>query len=164
MRHSFRVIGERLQQVRRRIRTAAQQCGRDPDGITLIAVSKVKPATDIEAAYDAGQRHFGESYIQEFQQKREELSDLPGAVFHLIGKLQSNKTTPASKLFDFLAGALRVNSGQGTCRAASLAFVTTLLPAESRLALLPSLGPSLGPSIEIQANPEPLFPPLYRRG
>ena len=96
------MIAERIEQVRDRISAAAEKSGRDPGEITLIAVSKIKPAVDIEAAYAAGQRHFGESYIQEFQQKRTELPDLPGATFHLIGKLQSNKTTPASKLFDVI--------------------------------------------------------------
>ena len=78
---------------------AARHAGRDPDEITILAVSKVKPAGDIVAAYDAGQRHFGESYIQEFQRKRSELPPLPGAVFHMIGRLQSNKSGAASELF-----------------------------------------------------------------
>ena len=68
----------------------------------MVAVSKIKPASDILAAYDAGQRHFGESYVQEFGAKRRELPNLPGAVFHMIGKLQSNKTKSASELFDVI--------------------------------------------------------------
>ncbi len=68
----------------------------------MVAVSKIKPASDILAAYDAGQRHFGESYVQEFEAKRRELPNLPGAVFHMIGKLQSNKTKSASELFDVI--------------------------------------------------------------
>ena len=51
------------------------------------------------AAYEAGQRHFGESYVQEFQRKRAELPPLPDAVFHMIGRLQSNKTRTACGLF-----------------------------------------------------------------
>ena len=80
----------------------ARSAGREPAEITVVAVSKVKPAADIAAAYEAGQRHFGENYVQEFQEKSGQLSDLPGAVFHFIGKLQSNKTTPAAKLFDVI--------------------------------------------------------------
>lgn len=81
---------------------AAKRVGRRPDDITIVAVSKVKPTSDILAAYEAGQRHFGENYVQEFQSKRAELGELPGAVFHMIGKLQSNKTKPASELFDVI--------------------------------------------------------------
>lgn len=93
------MIEERLVLVRERIVRAAERAGRDPNGITLVAVSKVKPAFDIVAAFQAGQRHFGENYVQEFQRKAAELPDLPGAVFHFIGKLQSNKTSPAAELF-----------------------------------------------------------------
>lgn len=94
------MISERLEQVRERVASAAQKVGRDPDEITIVAVSKVKPAVDIVTAYKAGQRHFGENYVQEFQGKRAGLPALPGAIFHMIGQLQSNKTTLASKIFD----------------------------------------------------------------
>ncbi len=94
------MIGERLARVRDRVALAARKVGRDPDEITIVAVSKVKPAADIVAAYEAGHRHFGENYVQEFQRKRAELPPLPDAVFHMIGRLQSNKTSIASELFD----------------------------------------------------------------
>ena len=94
------MIDERLQKVRERVAEAALGSGRLPEEITILAVSKIKPATDILEAYRGGQRHFGENYVQEFQAKKEQLGELPGAVFHLIGKLQSNKTKPASGLFD----------------------------------------------------------------
>lgn len=96
------MIGERLARVQDRVALAARKVGRDPDEITIVAVSKVKPAADIVAAYEAGHRHFGESYVQEFQRKRAELPPLPGAVFHMIGRLQSNKTSIASALFDVI--------------------------------------------------------------
>jgi len=96
------VIGERLAEVRERIARAAVQAGRGADEITLVAVSKVKPVSDIIAAYEAGQRHFGENYVQEFQQKAARLVGLPGAVFHFIGKLQSNKAAPAAELFQVI--------------------------------------------------------------
>ena len=73
--------------------------GRDPDAITLVAVSKRKPPEDIVAAYEAGQRDFGENYVQEFEAKSSVLPPLPGARFHLIGKLQSNKAKRAASLF-----------------------------------------------------------------
>ena len=100
--HNGGVIRERLHQVRERIVRAAERARRDPESITLVAVSKVKPAADIVEAYEAGQRDFGESYVQELQAKRSELPDLPGARFHLIGHLQSNKSRTASELFDVI--------------------------------------------------------------
>ena len=93
-------ISENLERIRERIRRAAERAGRDPSVITLVAVSKIKPAADIRAAYEAGQRDFGENYVQEFEAKSAELGDLPGARFHLIGSLQSNKARPAAELFD----------------------------------------------------------------
>ncbi len=96
------MIDERLEQVRERVAEAVLRAGRAPEEITIVAVSKIKPAADILEAYRAGQRHFGENYVQEFQAKKEQLGELPGAVFHLIGKLQSNKTKPASGLFDVI--------------------------------------------------------------
>ena len=93
------MIAERIALVRERIARAAERAGRDPSSITLLAVSKIKPAADIVAAYEAGQRDFGENYVQEFQTKSAELPALPGARFHMIGKLQSNKSKPATELF-----------------------------------------------------------------
>ncbi len=94
------MIAQRIALVRERIARAAKRAGRDPDQITLLAVSKIKPAADIVAAYEAGQRDFGENYVQEFQAKSAHLPTLPGACFHMIGKLQSNKSKPAAELFD----------------------------------------------------------------
>lgn len=60
-----------------------------PDNVTLIAVSKTKPLSDLQAAYDAGQRHFGENKVQEMVEKA---AQLPKDIhWHLIGHLQSNK-------------------------------------------------------------------------
>ena len=92
-------IAGRLDAVRERIAAAARRAGRDPDEITLIAVSKRKPAEDIAAAYEAGQRDFGENYVQECAAKAGELASLPAARFHLIGRLQSNKARRAAGLF-----------------------------------------------------------------
>jgi len=92
-------IPERLAAVRKRIAVAARRAGRDPDGITLVAVSKRKPAEDIVAAFEAGQRDFGENYVQEFEAKSSQLPPLPGARFHMIGKLQSNKAKRAARTF-----------------------------------------------------------------
>jgi pyridoxal phosphate enzyme (YggS family) len=92
-------IRERIEAVESRIHAAAQRAGRRREEITLIAVTKKVPAPVIREAYDAGLRHFGENYVQEFEQKSPELSDLSGATFHLIGRLQSNKARRAAALF-----------------------------------------------------------------
>ncbi len=73
------------------IRTACARVGRSEHDVRLIAVSKLKPATDIRIAYELGQRDFGENYVQELQRKQAELNDLPDARWHLIGHLQRNK-------------------------------------------------------------------------
>ena len=84
-------IAERLSQIRSRIAAAAHAAGRPPESVRLIAVSKTKPATDIRQAYAAGQRDFGENYVQELALKAAELADLPELRFHFIGHLQRNK-------------------------------------------------------------------------
>ena len=68
--------------------------------VALMAVSKVHPVEMILEAYAAGQRLFGENRVQEFQEKSPHLTALTDAKFHLIGPLQSNKTTKAAELFD----------------------------------------------------------------
>lgn len=82
-----------------RIARALAKCGRRREDVTLVAVSKTFPAAAIEEAYEAGLRHFGENYVQEFEAKRPQLRGLPGANFHLIGHLQSNKSRKAAELF-----------------------------------------------------------------
>lgn len=80
---------DRLQRVREEVREAALQAGRSPSDVTLIAVSKTFPPSAILQAYEAGQRHFGESYPQELRDKAPELpSDI---VWHFLGRLQRNK-------------------------------------------------------------------------
>lgn len=81
-----------LQSVRERIAAAALRAGRDPAGICLVAVSKLQPPAMVRAAYAAGQRDFGENYVQEGVTKVDELADLTDARWHFIGQLQSNKT------------------------------------------------------------------------
>src|SRR5580704_4253891 len=92
-------IAANLARVRERIERAAQQAGRRPDEITLVAVSKTFPAEAIRAAYDAGLRHFGENRVQEWESKQRLVADLE-ATWHLIGHLQSNKARRAASLFD----------------------------------------------------------------
>jgi pyridoxal phosphate enzyme (YggS family) len=92
-------IASNIAAIRERIATAAQRAGRNPDEITLVAVSKTFPAEFIIEAYDAGQRVFGENRVQEFADKATAIESLRDAQFHLIGHLQSNKSSKAAELF-----------------------------------------------------------------
>ncbi len=94
------VLAERLQSVQERITVATQCAGRNPSDVLLLAVTKIFPASTIRAAYQLGLRDFGENYVQEWEGKAPELSDLSGARFHLIGHLQSNKSKKACEIFD----------------------------------------------------------------
>ncbi|MFW6387458.1 MAG: YggS family pyridoxal phosphate-dependent enzyme [Thermodesulfobacteriota bacterium] len=82
-------ISERLAQIRKRMEEACARCRRDPGSVELIAVSKKKPAAMIDAAAQAGQHLFGESYVQEFCDKETEVTE--DVRWHFIGALQSNK-------------------------------------------------------------------------
>ena len=95
-------LPERLAAVRERIARAAARARRDPSQITLLAVTKVFPASAIREAYELGLREFGENYVQEFEGKAPEVSGLAGARFHLIGHLQSNKSARAAELFQVI--------------------------------------------------------------
>ena len=93
---------ERLREVRERIQRACARSRRETSSVTLIAVTKVFPASAIREAYDAGLRDFGENYVQELESKEPEIHDLAGARFHLIGHLQSNKARKAAELFSVI--------------------------------------------------------------
>ena len=96
-------ISANLQAVLARIDSAAQQYGRDPQDISLLAVSKMWPAACVRDAASAGQCAFGENYVQEGVDKIAELADLRiGLVWHFIGPLQSNKTRPVAEAFDWV--------------------------------------------------------------
>ncbi|RYZ07302.1 MAG: YggS family pyridoxal phosphate-dependent enzyme [Myxococcales bacterium] len=95
-------IAEALRSVRARIGAAAQAAGRDAEAVRLVAVSKTHPASAVREAYEAGQRDFGENYVQELLQKAEELADLPDLRWHLIGHLQRNKAKLVAPLLSLL--------------------------------------------------------------
>ncbi len=98
-------INDTLQAVATRIRDAARAAGRDPSLVRLLAVTKTVPADAIREACAAGQRSFGENYVQEALEKQAALvaSGVPGPVeWHLIGPLQSNKTRAAAGGFDWV--------------------------------------------------------------
>jgi pyridoxal phosphate enzyme (YggS family) len=92
-------VSENMALVRQRIASAARKAGRRPEDITLMAVSKTLPPGRIRDAYAAGLRVFGENRVQEFSGKAEQLAQLHGADWHMIGHLQSNKAGRAAELF-----------------------------------------------------------------
>jgi len=89
-----------VQDVKARIARAARDAGREPAEVTLLAVSKTFPAAAIRAVHGAGQRAFGENYVQEGVAKRAQLADLADLEMVLIGPLQGNKTREAAATFD----------------------------------------------------------------
>lgn len=92
-------IDQNLTLIQSRLARALQQAGRRPEEVTLLAVTKVFPASAIEEAYALGLREFGENYVQEFETKHPQVAHLPGARFHFIGHLQSNKARRAAEIF-----------------------------------------------------------------
>ncbi|MGA2422801.1 MAG: YggS family pyridoxal phosphate-dependent enzyme [Terriglobales bacterium] len=93
-------IAENIAQVQERIAAAARSANRNPDEITLMAVTKTFPPDRIREAYAAGLRVFGENRVQEFAEKATTLRDLHDVEWHLIGHLQTNKAAKAAELFD----------------------------------------------------------------
>jgi pyridoxal phosphate enzyme (YggS family) len=96
------LLKAKLEQVENRIAKAAERAGRQRSEIMLLAVTKKFPAATVCAAYELGLREFGENYVQEFEAKRTELGTCPGARFHLIGHLQSNKSKKAAEIFQVI--------------------------------------------------------------
>lgn len=84
-------IKNNLEAVHADIDAACKRSGRDKGEVKLIAVSKTKPFEQLLAAYNAGERVFGENKVQEICAKYERIDEMPGAVFHMIGHLQTNK-------------------------------------------------------------------------
>ncbi len=101
MGQSMRAIDDNLQAVRGRIAHAAAAAGRDPLSVTLLAVSKTHPAALVGEALAAGQRSFGENYVQEAVEKMDALAGT-AIEWHLVGPLQSNKTRLVAARFDWV--------------------------------------------------------------
>ncbi|MDP0928159.1 YggS family pyridoxal phosphate-dependent enzyme [Paracoccus onubensis] len=90
-----------LNDIKGRIAAAEKAAGRTPGAVTLIAVSKVQPPGRVESVLEAGQRIFGENYVQEAQGKWPDWRErFEGVSLHMIGPLQSNKAKLAVQLFD----------------------------------------------------------------
>ena len=108
-------IAQNLERIHHEIAEACARANRSPTDVALMAVSKMHPVELLLEAHAAGQRLFGENRVQEWQQKAETAASLAGLEMHLIGPLQSNKTTRAAELFhtiqtvDSLKIATRLN-------------------------------------------------------
>lgn len=90
---------DRIQKIESQIRMAAGKAGRSAGSVRLVAVSKTKPAEMVKKAMEAGQRLFGENYIQEATEKIEEIGRNGGIEWHFIGHLQSKKAKYATGTF-----------------------------------------------------------------
>ena len=104
-------IASQIGKVLTRIDAAATRASRPFEDITLIAVSKTKPAGDIEAAAACGLKDFGENYLQEALDKIEALGEL-NLTWHFIGPIQSNKTRPIAEHFDWVHSVDRLKIAQ----------------------------------------------------
>lgn len=146
-----------IERVLSRIAAACRDSSRDPSSIRLLAVSKLQSTDKIRHVYAAGQRAFGENYVQEAVAKVGELSDLSEIQWHLIGPLQSNKTREVAETMHWVHSVDRLKiaerlsaqrpdsmpplnvcvqfniSGEASKSGASIAEADTLLDAVSRL-------------------------------
>lgn len=125
------------------IDAACVKAGRNRSEVTLLAVSKTKPAVAIRAAYDAGQRHFGENYLQEALAKMNELQDLAIA-WHFIGPIQSNKTQAIASHFAWVHSVDRLKIAHRL--------------SEQRPAAMPPLNICLQVNIDVEASKAGVMP------
>lgn len=101
-------IKDNIALIKAQITQACYSSNREIYQVKLLAVSKTKPNDLIEQAYEAGQRDFGESYVQESLEKIPQLSHLSNICWHFIGPIQSNKTRHIAEHFDWAHGVDRV--------------------------------------------------------
>lgn len=104
-------ITENISLVRNRIAAAALACGRSPEQVGLLAVSKTQPARAIAEAWHAGLHDLGENYLQEALEKQAQLSHLP-LTWHFLGHIQSNKTRAVAEHFDWVHSVDRLRTAR----------------------------------------------------
>ena len=106
------MISNNLQTVTAQIRAACVDCGRNPNEVSLLAVSKTWGTQAVRQAYAAGQRQFGENYIAEGVDKIVQLADLQDAVWHMVGPIQSNKTRAVAEHFAWVHSIDQLKTAQ----------------------------------------------------
>jgi pyridoxal phosphate enzyme (YggS family) len=107
------MIADNLQLVRLRLARACEAAARPVESVTLLSVSKTFPASAVREAFGAGERRFGENYVQEAVDKIAALADLRDRIeWHLIGPLQSNKTRVVAEQFDWVHSVDRLKLAQ----------------------------------------------------
>ena len=139
-------IASQLQQVHARIDAACASAHRPASAVTLLCVSKTHPAQAVRDAFAAGERSFGENYVQEGVDKIATLADLRSQItWHLIGPLQSNKTRVVAEHFDWVhsVGRLKIAQRLSEQRPANLPPLQICLQVnisgeESKSGLMPS--------------------------
>jgi PLP dependent protein len=105
-----------------------------PPGVTLVAVSKAQPVEALREAYTAGQRHFGENYVQEWRDKAAALADLPDIAWHFVGSLQTNKVKYLVGRVALVHAVDRIELGREIARRSAAAGVTTRILVEVNVA------------------------------
>lgn len=108
-------IKQNINQITLQIENSVQKCGRRPDSVQLLAVSKTKPIELLEQAMDVGQRAFGENYVQEGIEKVQYFQNNHSDTtleWHFIGPIQSNKTRPIAEHFDWVHSVDRLKIAQ----------------------------------------------------
>jgi pyridoxal phosphate enzyme (YggS family) len=105
-------IAERLKSIQITVEQSTLDAHRPSNAVKLLAVSKTKPVSDIVHAYDAGQRLFGENYVQEGVEKIQALQTLDDIEWHYIGPLQSNKTRLVAEHFTWVHALDRLKIAQ----------------------------------------------------
>ena len=138
-------IAEKIQEQHERIAQACGQAARPVQSVTLLVVSKTQSPAAVQAAFEAGERRFGENYVQEGLDKIAELSALRNQLeWHLIGPLQSNKTRPVAENFDWVHSVDRLKTAERL--------------AEQRPSHLPPLNICLQVNISAEASKSGLLP------
>ena len=155
-------VTENLASIHDLLALSAVEAGREPDAVKLLAVSKKQPLAKILAAFDAGQRDFGENFVQEGLEKIEQTRDL-SLIWHFIGHLQTNKTRLVAENFDWVHTIDKLKTARRLSeqRPAALGALNICLqvnvdnePGKSGIAIdaLPELAAACGelPNIELR--------------
>lgn len=141
-------IAWNLEEVRKRLEAAARRAGRNPAAVKLVAVSKTVDLDRIQEAVAAGQKIFGENYLQEAREKIAALG--PGVTWHLVGHLQTNKAKAAVELFQLIHSVDRLHLAQALEKAAAhqqkiqeILLQVNLAGEESKSGATPEAAPEL---------------------